>query len=146
MKSKKLKLLIVVAPYYKDICEELVAGAREVIEASGAKHERIDVPGALEIPAAIALAAKSKFYDAYVALGCVMRGETIHYEIVGGEASRAIMDLTLHGLCIGNGILTVENDKQAWARANRKEQNIGAGAATAALSLLSIKTRFTQKS
>jgi 6,7-dimethyl-8-ribityllumazine synthase len=142
---KKAKLLIVVAPYYKEVCEELVAGALEVVAAAKATADRVDVPGALEIPAAIAFAAKSGKYDAYVALGCVMRGETIHYEIVGWEASRAIMDLTLQGVCIGNGILTVENQKQAWARANRKDQNIGAGAAKAALALRKVKATHAKK-
>jgi 6,7-dimethyl-8-ribityllumazine synthase len=140
----KVRVLIVVAPYYKDICDELVAGAAEAIEAAGGTHERLDVPGALEIPATIAFAAKSGSYDAYVALGCVIKGETIHYEIVGWEASRAIMDLTLLGHCIGNGILTVENQKQAWARANRSDQNIGAGAARAALATLAAKKRFAR--
>jgi 6,7-dimethyl-8-ribityllumazine synthase len=138
----KSNVLLVVAPFYQEICDELVAGAVEIITLEGGSHERIDVPGALEIPAAIALAARSNRYNAFVALGCVIKGETIHYEIVGWEASRAIMDLSLQGHCIGNGILTVENQKQAWARANRKEQNIGAGAARAALAVLALKHRF----
>jgi 6,7-dimethyl-8-ribityllumazine synthase len=138
----KSNVLLVVAPFYQEICDELVAGAVEIITLEGGSHERIDVPGALEIPAAIALAARSNRYHAFVALGCVIKGETIHYEIVGWEASRAIMDLSLQGHCIGNGILTVENQKQAWARANRKEQNIGAGAARAALAVLALKHRF----
>lgn len=136
------RVLIVVAPYYNDICAELVAGAEEAVKAADGTAERLDVPGALEIPAAISFAARSGKYDAFIALGCVIKGETIHYEIVGWEASRAIMDLSLQGHCIGNGILTVENQKQAWARANRTDQNIGAGAARAALATLAIKQQF----
>jgi 6,7-dimethyl-8-ribityllumazine synthase len=142
---KKISVLIVVAPYYVDICEDLVAGAEEALASAGCSHARLDVPGALEIPAAIAFASKSRKFDAFVALGCVMRGETIHYEIVGGESARAIMDLTLDGHCIGNGILTVENQEQASARASRTGQNIGAGAARAALALLAIKTKMRKK-
>lgn len=140
----KTHILMVVAPYYGDVCDELVAGATEIIEAAGGSHERIDVPGALEIPATIALASASGSYDAYVALGCVIKGETIHYEIVGWESTHAIMNLTLKGHCIGNGILTVENQKQAWARANRNEQNVGAGAARAALATLAVKRKFAK--
>lgn len=137
-----MRVLIVVAPYYKDICAELVAGAEDAVKAAGGTVDRLNVPGALEIPAAIAFAARSGKFDAFVALGCVIKGETIHYEIVGWEASRALMDMSLQGHCIGNGILTVENQKQAWARANRTEQNIGAGAARAALATLAIKRQF----
>ena len=120
----------------------LVKGARSVIEAAGHSHETITVPGALEVPGAIALAAESGAYDAYVALGVVIRGETYHFEIVAGESARALMALTLDGLAIGNGILTVENEAQALARARPEEKDKGGEAAKAALAMLALKERF----
>ncbi|MGB0497704.1 MAG: 6,7-dimethyl-8-ribityllumazine synthase [Rubricella sp.] len=132
------RVAIVVAPYYKAIAEGLIAGARAVFAEVGASVTEIEVPGALEIPTAIALADRSGRYDAYVALGCVIRGETTHYDIVAGESSRALTELGLKGYCIGNGILTVENMDQAEARANPAKMNKGGGAAEAALHLLAI--------
>ncbi|MFS4437898.1 6,7-dimethyl-8-ribityllumazine synthase [Paracoccaceae bacterium GXU_MW_L88] len=136
-------LLIVVAPYYKDIADELVAGARAAIEAAGATHDLINVPGALELPTAIRLADRSGEYDGYVALGCVIRGETTHYDTVCNDSSRGLTLLGLEGICLGNGILTVENMAQAEARAKVNEQNKGGGAAEAAMHLIALKRRFT---
>jgi 6,7-dimethyl-8-ribityllumazine synthase len=135
----KAHVLVVEANYYDAITDELSAGAQAVLKAAGATWERIAITGALEIPGAIAMAAKMKTYDAFVALGCVLKGETIHYEIVGFECSRGIMDLTIAGLCIGNGVITCENEKQAWARARASEIDVGGGAAHAALALLRLK-------
>lgn len=141
----KAHLLIIEARFYADICDELAKGAIAAIEKAGATWERVDVPGALEIPGGIALAAKSKRFDGFVALGCVLRGETTHYEIVSGESARGIMDLTMAGLIIGNGILTCENEIQAWARARVTEMDKGGGAADTALAMIrfarSIKKR-----
>ncbi len=127
-----VKVLIVVAPYYKDIADDLVAGATAVLEKAGA------IPGALEIPTAIGLAHRMSNFDAYVALGCVIRGETTHYDTVCNDSSRGLMLLGLQGCCLGNGILTVENRAQAAVRANPKDQDKGGGAAAAALHLLAL--------
>ena len=138
-------ILIVEARFYADLADELVAGAIEAIEAAGGTWERIDVPGALEIPAAISMAdaGEAKHYDAYVALGCVIRGETSHYDYVCGESARALQDLGVQDLlAVGNGILTVENSDQAWARAKRSEKNKGADAANAAIRMAELKTQF----
>ena len=140
--SKPVKALIVVAPYYKDIADELIAGARAEIEAWGATHELIEVPGALEVPTAIAMAGRMADFDAYVALGCVIRGETTHYDTVCNDSSRGLTLLGLQGLCIGNGILTVENRDQALARARVAEQNKGGGAAAAALHLVALSRKW----
>jgi 6,7-dimethyl-8-ribityllumazine synthase len=134
------KLLIVEARFYAHLNDMLLAGARAALDAAGHAHETITVPGALELPAAIALAADR--YDAFVALGVVIRGETWHFEIVAGESARALMALTLDGIAIGNGILTVENEAQAIARADPKQGDKGGDAAKAALALLELKTRF----
>ncbi|WP_422679832.1 6,7-dimethyl-8-ribityllumazine synthase [Chelatococcus albus] len=142
------RVLIVEARFYDDIADELLAGARGALERAGAIVEVLTVPGALEIPAMIAIAldaaaAKGTPYEAAVALGCVIRGETGHYDIVAGESSRALMDLSVaRGLPLGNGILTVENDAQAWARARVAEMNKGGGAAEAALAVLRHKRRL----
>jgi 6,7-dimethyl-8-ribityllumazine synthase len=144
--DKPVKLLIVVAPYYKDIADNLVAGARAMGEACGATVDMIEVPGALEVPTAIALAERMADYDAYVALGCVIRGETTHYDTVCNDSSRAISLLGLQGACIGNGILTVENRVQAEARADPAGQNKGGGAAAAALHLLALSRTWAGKS
>ncbi|WP_395612550.1 6,7-dimethyl-8-ribityllumazine synthase [Allosphingosinicella sp.] len=136
------KLLIVEARFYAHLNDMLLKGARSVIEAAGHSHETITVPGALEVPGAIALASESGAYDAYVALGVVIRGETYHFEIVAGESARALMALTLDGLAIGNGILTVENEAQALARARPEEKDKGGEAAKAALAMLALKERF----
>lgn len=139
---KGTKVLIVRAPYYKAIADDLLAGAQDVLEAAGATHETLDVPGALEIPTAIGIAARSGAYDGFVALGCVIRGETTHYETVCNDSSRGLTLLGLEGICIGNGILTVEKAKQAEKRADPKGQNKGGGAAEAALHLIAAKSRF----
>lgn len=136
--AKPVKLLIVVAPYYKDITDQLVAGARGVAAACGAEVDLVEVPGALEVPTAIGLAERMAKYDGYVALGCVIRGETTHYETVCNDSSRAITLLGLQGACIGNGILTVENREQALVRAEVAGQNKGGGAAAAALNLIAL--------
>lgn len=136
-------VLLVEARFYDGFADALLDGARTVIEREGHTHDTVTVPGALEIPAAIALADAADRYDAYVALGTVIRGETYHFEIVAGESARAIMALTLDGLAIGNGILTVENDDQARVRADREQKDKGGEAARAALALLALKTQFT---
>jgi len=143
--DRPVKLLIVVAPYYKDIADELVAGARAVAAEAKAEVELIEVPGALEIPTAIAMAERLAEFDGYVALGCVIRGETSHYETVCNDSSRGLATLGLHGAAIGNGILTVENRAQAVARADSKGQNKGGGAAAAALHLVAISRRWAGK-
>ena len=129
-------ILILEARFYGDICDELCRGAIAHIEKAGATWERLAVPGALEIPGAIAVAHETGLYHGYVALGCVLRGETTHYDIVSEESARGIMDLTLEGLCIGNGILTCENEAQAWARAKVDDMDKGGGAADAALHMI----------
>lgn len=136
--ERPVKLLIVVAPFYRDIADGLIAGATAEIETVGATHDIVEVPGALEIPTAIGIAERLGNFDGYVALGCVIRGETTHYETVCADSSRGITLLGLQGLCIGNGILTVENMEQAEARANPAKMNKGAGAAAAALHLVSL--------
>lgn len=140
--EKPAKVLIVVAPYYRDIADQMIAGATAEIEAWGSKHELIEVPGALEVPTAIAMASRMSNYDAYVAIGCVIRGETTHYETVCNDSSRALTLLGLQGLCIGNGILTVETRKQAEVRAATDDQNKGAGSAAAALHLLALSRKW----
>ena len=134
------RILIVEARFYTHLNDLLIAGARAAIEAAGYEHDLLAVPGALEIPGAIALAADH--YDAFVAIGVVIRGETYHFEIVAGESARAIMALTLDGLAIGNGILTVENEAQALTRARPDEKDKGGEAARAALALLALKNRL----
>lgn len=124
--DRPVKLLIVVAPYYKDVTDNMVAGARKTAAACGAEVDLIEVPGALEIPTAIGLAERLADYDGYVALGCVIRGETTHYDTVCNDSSRAITLLGLQGACIGNGILTVENKTQADVRADPAGQDKGA--------------------
>jgi 6,7-dimethyl-8-ribityllumazine synthase len=141
--DKPVKLLIVVAPYYKDIADNLVAGARAVGAACGAEVDLIEVPGALEVPTAIAMAERLAEYDGYVALGCVIRGETTHYDTVCNDSSRAISLLGLQGACIGNGILTVENRVQAEVRADPAGQNKGGGAAAAALHLVALSRKWS---
>lgn len=140
--DKPVKLLVVVAPYYKDIADNLVAGAKAVGAACGATVEVIEVPGALEVPSAIAMAERMADYDGYVALGCVIRGETTHYDTVCNDSSRAISLLGLQGACIGNGILTVENRAQAEVRADPAGQNKGGGAAAAALHLVALSRKW----
>ncbi len=143
--DKPVKLLIVVAPYYKDIADQLVTGARAVAAAVGAEVDLVEVPGALEVPTAIAMAERLAEYDGYVALGCVIRGETTHYDTVCNDSSRALSLLGLQGLCIGNGILTVENRDQAVVRAEAAGQNKGGGAAAAALHLVALGRKWSAK-
>lgn len=140
--DKPVKLLIVVAPYYKDIADNLVAGAQAEIEKAGATYDLIEVPGALEVPTAIGIAERMSNFDGYVALGCVIRGETTHYDTVCNDSSRALQLLGLQGLCIGNGILTVENYDQAAVRADPAEMNKGGGAAAAALHLIALTRKW----
>ena len=140
--DQKPKLLIVISPYYKDIADNLLSGAQAEIEAAGAAHETVQVPGALEISTAIGIAERLSNFDGYVALGCVIRGETTHYETVCNDSSRALQMLGLQGLCIGNGILTVETQKQAEVRADTKDQNKGGGAAAAALHLIALSRKW----
>jgi 6,7-dimethyl-8-ribityllumazine synthase len=135
-------ILIVEARFYDHLNDMLVAGARAAIEAAGHTAEVLTVPGALEVPGAIALAADSERYDAFVALGVVIRGETYHFEIVANESARGIMALTLDGLAIGNGILTTENEAQAIARADPAQLDKGGGAAQAALAMLDLRERL----
>jgi 6,7-dimethyl-8-ribityllumazine synthase len=136
------KLLIVEARFYDHLNDLLLEGARNALDQAGHSHDTVTVPGALEIPAAIALAAESGRYDGFVALGVVIRGETYHFEIVAGESARGLMALTMDGLAIGNGILTVENEAQALTRARRDEKDKGGEAAKAALALMKLKERF----
>ena len=140
--DKPVKLLIVVAPYYRDIANNLVAGAKAVIAAAGAEVDLVEVPGALEVPTAIAMAERLAKFDGYVALGCVIRGETTHYDTVCNDSSRAISLLGLQGACIGNGILTVENRTQAEVRADPAGQNKGGGAGAAALHLVALSRKW----
>ncbi len=136
------KFLIVEARFYDHLNDLLIAGARAALEDAGHKVEVITVPGALEIPGTIAMAAEAGRYDGYVALGVVIRGETYHFEIVAGESARGIMALTMDGIAIGNGILTVENEAQALTRARPDEKDKGGEAAKAAMALLELKGRF----
>jgi 6,7-dimethyl-8-ribityllumazine synthase len=152
--TDKPHVLIVEARFYDDIQDALLSGAVRALKKAGASYETITVPGALEIPAAIRFAVKAqaegklaKRFDGFVALGCVIRGETTHYETVCNESARGLMDLTLqHNLALGNGILTVENEEQAAARTRSgeddKEANKGGGAAEACLAMIALKSRF----
>ena len=144
-----VRVLIVEARYYNDLSDQLLAGAKRALQAAGAEFNVISVPGALEIPAAIAFAEESgRFpvgvrYDGYVALGCVIRGETYHFEIVSNESARGLMDLGIgHRLCIGNGILTTEDEDQAQWRADPNQGDKGGGAARACLDLIALKRRL----
>ena len=137
-----VKVLIVVSPYYKGIADNLLAGAQVELEAVGASYETVEMPGALEIPTAIRIAQRTSNFDGYVALGCVIRGETTHYETVCNDSSRALQLLGLDGACIGNGVLTVENKKQAEVRADPTDQNKGGGAAAAALHLIALNRKW----
>lgn len=143
-------IMVIEARFYNDILDALFAGAQASLEAAGATYERFSVPGALEIPAAIKFAMDAgrsgtleRPFDGYIALGCVIRGETTHYHTVCEESARGLMDLAIgHNLAIGNGILTVENDQQAWARAKLEEQNKGGGAADACLAMIALKRQL----
>ena len=134
--------LIVEARFYDHLNDLLLAGARAAIDAAGHSHETVTVPGALEIPGAVALAIEGGRFDAYVAIGVVIRGETYHFEIVAGESARGLMALTLDGHAIGNGILTTEDEAQALTRARPNEKDKGGEAAKAALAMLALRERF----
>ncbi|HTJ58923.1 MAG TPA: riboflavin synthase [Devosiaceae bacterium] len=151
--SKAPHILVIEARFYDDMADELFRGAEEALKEAGATYDRVSVPGALEIPAVIAFALKSAkkgttapyapAYDGFVALGTVIRGETTHYDIVSEQSARALMDLAVeHELALGNGILTVENDDQAWARIKVDQMNKGGGAAKAALAMVALKRQF----
>jgi 6,7-dimethyl-8-ribityllumazine synthase len=147
MSDDKIRILIVEARFYSELADELLKGAVDALEAYGAEYEVVTVPGALEIPAAIALAEegghRGASYDGYVALGVVIRGETYHFEIVSNESARGIMDLSVgKRLAIGNGILTVEDEDQAWARARLSEGDKGGGAARAALTMVALRQQL----
>jgi len=146
----KVHLLIVEARFYPELSDELFKGAIAEIEKVGGSYERVAVPGALEIPQAIRFAIRAmdlvggrRRYDGYVALGCVIRGETLHFEIVSEQSARGLMDLSLlHTVAIGNGVLTVDNEAQAWTRARVSEGNKGGDAARAALAMIEVKRHF----
>jgi len=140
--DRPVKVLIAVAPFYRDIADNLIKGAMAEIEETGARHDLVEVPGSLELPTAIGIAERMSNFDGYVALGCVIRGETTHYETVCNDSSRGLMLLGLQGLCIGNGILTVENRAQAEVRADPARLNKGAGAAAAALHLVALARKW----
>lgn len=136
------KFLIVEARFYDHLNDQLIAGAKAALKAADHQADVITVPGALEIPGAISLADQSQLYDGYVAIGVVIRGETYHFEIVAGESARGIMALTMDGLAIGNGILTVENEAQALVRADPAQKDKGGEAAKAAIALLELREKF----
>ena len=148
VRPQKAHLLIVEARFYDDLSDALLDGARAALEEAGATYDVVTVPGALEIPAAIAFALDGgerggTDYDGFVALGCVIRGETYHFEIVANESSRALMDLAVEeSVAIGNGILTVENEEQAWARARSSEGDKGGFAARAALTMIALRKKL----
>ncbi|MEH6474059.1 MAG: 6,7-dimethyl-8-ribityllumazine synthase [Sneathiella sp.] len=145
-----LNILIVEADFYRDISDSLLDGAKTVLDNVGASYDIVQVPGCLEIPAAVCFAMKAmeytggrRRYDAYVALGCVIRGETSHYDTVSEESARGLLNLSMeYCLAIGNGIITCENDAQAWARARKTEKDKGGAAAQAAIDMLNLKEKF----
>ena len=136
------RVLIVEARFYDHLNDMLIAGARAAIEAAGHAHETVTVPGALEVPGAVALAAETGRYDAYVGIGVVIRGETYHFEIVANESARGLMALSMDGIAIGNGILTVEDEAQALVRADPAQKDKGGEAAKAALAMLALRQRW----
>lgn len=137
--AKRPSVLIVEARYYAHVSDALLKGAEAALDDAGARYDCVTVPGAFEIPAAIALAARTRKYDGYVALGCVIRGETSHYDLVCGECARGIQDLALAGHAIGFGVLTVENVDQAFARARIDEKNKGGEAVRACLAMIALR-------
>ena len=147
-RTRKPKLLIVEARFYDDLADALLEGAKAALDDAGAKYDVVTVPGALEIPAVISFALDAEAdggtaYDGYVALGSVIRGETHHFDIVANESARALMDLSVQeSICIGNGILTTENDEQAWARARKGEGDKGGFAARAALAMIAVRKKL----
>lgn len=142
--NSRPKVLIIEAMFYEKIAEALREGAMAALEAADAEVTRVQVPGVLEIPAALAMAVDGGRFDAYVLLGCVIRGETTHYDIVAGDSARAVVDLSVaYRLALGNGILTVENEAQAYARARRAEKDKGGGAARAALDMVKVRAALS---
>jgi 6,7-dimethyl-8-ribityllumazine synthase len=143
MADKPVRILIVEGRFYSDLSDALLEGATSALDAFGAQYDVVSVPGALEIPAVVAMADKHGRYDGYIALGVVIRGETYHFEIVSNESARGLMELaTSRGLAIGNGILTVETEEQAWARARSSEGDKGGGAARACLDVITLRQQF----
>jgi len=143
MADKPVRILIVEGRFYSDLSDALLEGATSALDAFGAQYDVVSVPGALEIPAVVAIADKHGRYDGYVALGVVIRGETYHFEIVSNESARGLMDLAAsRNLAIGNGILTVETEEQAWARARSSEGDKGGGAARACLDVIALRQQF----
>lgn len=150
MTEAKPHIMIVSAPFYRDIADELIKGATETLQKSGATFEKFEVPGALEIPSAILYGIKMKQYhparrrfDGYVALGCVIKGETYHFEVVANECNRGLTQLTSHyALCVGNGILTTYTVEQAFVRARVAGENKGGAAAQTCLDMLALKKRL----
>jgi 6,7-dimethyl-8-ribityllumazine synthase len=138
------RILIVTSRYYAHIAAELEAGVIDAFEAAGAEWDIVEVPGAFEVPGAIAMAAEAAEYDGFVALGCVIRGETSHYDLICAEVARGLMNLSLAGVPVGFGVLTVENEVQAKVRADRKQKNKGKEAATAVLRMVGLSYQFTE--
>ena len=136
------KVLVVQARFYEQIADELVSGASKALKSARVDFDIMEVPGAFEIPGAISIAAESGIYDGFVALGCVIRGETTHYDYVAGESARALMDLSLEGVALGNGILAVENSEQAMTRAQVDKKNKGADAANACLRMIEVRNQL----
>ncbi len=147
MSQKSPHILVIEARFYADLADELARGAAAELEKRGVSYDRVSVPGVLEIPAAVAMALDSEVeYDGFVTLGVVIRGETTHYDIVAGESARALMDLAvIHALALGNGIQTVENADQAWARARVDEKNKGGGAAAACLDMIALRASLADR-
>nr|WP_221212344.1 6,7-dimethyl-8-ribityllumazine synthase [Brevundimonas lenta] len=146
--SEPIRVLIVEARFYDDLADALLDGAKDVLRSQGVEFDVVSVPGALEVPTAIAMAddaarlPTAPRYDGYVALGCVIRGETYHFEIVSDQSAAGLRNLGLKGVAIGNGILTTEDEDQAWARARRSEGDKGGGAARACLDLIALRKRL----
>lgn len=146
--ADKPHLLVIDAPYYTEISAALMEGVTAELESAGATHDYVAVPGVLEIPAAMSFAVDAAeqggiAYDGFILIGCVIRGETTHYDIVSNESARSIMDLSvMMNLAVGNGIQTVENEAQAWARAKVSEKNKGGGAASAALAMIELRNKL----
>ncbi|RZJ01707.1 MAG: 6,7-dimethyl-8-ribityllumazine synthase [Brevundimonas sp.] len=148
MVSEPIRVLVVEARFYDDLADALLEGAKDALNAQGVEFDVVSVPGALEVPTAIALAVEAgryptaPRYDGYVALGCVIRGETYHFEIVSDQSAAGIRNLGLNGVVVGNGILTTEDEDQAWARARLSEGDKGGGAARACLDLIALRKRL----
>ena len=136
------KFLIVEARFYDHLNDLLIEGAKAALDEQGHRYEVVTVPGALEIPGAVAMAAETGRYDGFVAIGVVIRGETYHFEVVSNESARGLMALSMDGIAIGNGILTVENEEQALVRARPDQKNKGGEAAKAAIAMLALRERF----